>query len=107
MAKNTTRWVCTECDEVVSGWFGKCPSCAAWNTIEQRGEGSVPTDRVVLSTSGGAPVSADVSIDEAPRRNTGVGEVDRVLGGGLVTGSVVLVGGPPGIGKSTLLLQVG
>jgi DNA repair protein RadA/Sms len=107
MAKSTTRWVCTECEAVASGWFGKCPSCAAWNTIEQRTEGAVPTDRVVLSTTGGAPVAADANIEEAPRRNTGIAEVDRVLGGGLVTGSVVLVGGPPGIGKSTLLLQVG
>ncbi|HWB78451.1 MAG TPA: AAA family ATPase, partial [Nannocystaceae bacterium] len=107
MAKPTTRWVCTECETTASGWFGKCPSCGAWNTIEQRSEGATPTDRVVLSSGVAAPVAADASIEEAPRKTTGVGEVDRVLGGGLVAGSVVLVGGPPGIGKSTLLLQVG
>ncbi len=107
MAKATTRWVCTECQATASGWFGKCPSCGAWNSIEQKSDTPTPTDRVALSTEGGAPISADANIEEAPRRDTGVGEVDRVLGGGLVSGSVVLVGGPPGIGKSTLLLQVG
>ncbi len=107
MAKSTTRWVCSECDASLSGWFGKCPTCGAWNTIEERTTSELPSDRVVLSNSATAPVSVEAAVQDAPRRTTGLAEVDRVLGGGLVTGSVVLLGGPPGIGKSTLLLQVG
>jgi DNA repair protein RadA/Sms len=106
MAKATTRWVCSECGAISGGWFGKCPQCGAWNSIEQRDE-NAPSDRVVLSTSAAAPVSATDATDEDARIACGIAEVDRVLGGGLVPGSVVLVGGPPGIGKSTLLLQVG
>ncbi len=106
MAKATTRWVCSECGAISGGWFGKCPQCGAWNSIEQRDD-NAPSDRVVLSTSAAAPVSATDATDEDARIACGIAEVDRVLGGGLVPGSVVLVGGPPGIGKSTLLLQVG
>ncbi len=109
MAKSTARWVCSECGATTGGWYGKCSQCGAWNSIEQRDERPTPTDRVVLTASGTAPVPATstAATEEAPRVACGIGEIDRVLGGGLVPGSVVLVGGPPGIGKSTLLLQVG
>lgn len=106
MAKSTTKWVCSECGATSGGWFGKCPQCGAWNTIEQQDD-SAPRDRVVLSASAASPVSASAHTEEEPRVACGIAEVDRVLGGGLVRGSVVLVGGPPGIGKSTLLLQAG
>jgi DNA repair protein RadA/Sms len=106
MAKTSVRWVCSDCDAVASGWFGKCPACGAWNTIEQRGAAEPRSDRVVLASAGTAPQPADGPIEQCERMRVGIAEVDRVLGGGLVAGSVVLLGGPPGIGKSTLLLQV-
>ncbi len=106
MAKTSVRWVCTECDAVASGWFGKCPACGAWNSIEQRGDEAPRSDRVVLASAGTAPQPADGPVEQCERSRIGIAEVDRVLGGGLVAGSVVLLGGPPGIGKSTLLLQV-
>jgi len=106
MAKSTTKWVCSECSATSGGWYGKCPQCGAWNSIEQHDD-AAPRDRVVLSASASAPVSASAQTEEEPRVACGIAEVDRVLGGGLVPGSVVLVGGPPGIGKSTLLLQAG
>lgn len=106
MAKATTRWVCSECGATTGGWFGKCAQCGAWNTIEQRDE-NAPSDRVVLTAAATAPVPANATTEPAPRLECGIAEVDRVLGGGFVEGSVVLLGGPPGIGKSTLLLQVG
>ena len=106
MAKATARWVCNECSAQSGGWFGKCPQCGAWNSIEQR-DATQPSDRVVLTSVASAPVAANAVTEEAPRVDCQIGEIDRVLGGGLVRGSVVLVGGPPGIGKSTLLLQVG
>lgn len=101
-------WICSACSHVAAKWFGQCPDCREWNTLEEQVERPAVEGRVVLSPRRGEPVPitrAD-EIDEGPRRGSGIGEVDRVLGGGLVPGSVVLLGGPPGIGKSTLLLQV-
>ncbi|MCU1486020.1 MAG: repair protein RadA [Actinomycetia bacterium] len=95
---------CAECGDSSPKWLGRCPSCEAWNTlveeadVEIRPVGLAPTSRPVLM--------ADVDLGEFAHRPTGIGELDRVLGGGLVPGSVTLVGGEPGIGKSTLLLQV-
>lgn len=106
--KPKRRWVCSDCSNVSAQWFGQCPECRAWNTLEEQVERPAVEGRVVLSQRPGEPIPitrAD-EIDDGPRRSCGIGEVDRVLGGGLVPGSVVLVGGPPGIGKSTLLLQV-
>ncbi|MEX1366727.1 MAG: DNA repair protein RadA [Nannocystaceae bacterium] len=111
MAKATkpkTRWVCSACGTATPKWFGQCPDCREWNTLEEQITRPAVEGRVVLSAARGVPIPitrAD-EIDEGPRRSSGIHEVDRVLGGGLVPGSIVLVGGPPGIGKSTLLLQV-
>jgi DNA repair protein RadA/Sms len=99
-----TIYRCAECGGSSPKWLGRCPSCEAWNTlveeadVEVRPVGLGPTSRPVLM--------ADVDLGEFAHRPTGIGELDRVLGGGLVPGSVTLVGGEPGIGKSTLLLQV-
>ncbi len=106
-----SRWVCSACGAAQSGWFGRCPSCSEWNTISEEVAEPEGNDRVVLHRTADktarvvSSTAAQVEVDGAPRRPCGIGEVDRVLGGGLVPGSVVLVGGPPGIGKSTLLLQ--
>ncbi len=108
--KPKSRWVCTACGATTSGWFGKCPSCEGWNTIEEELAATESVDRVVLSPGGktGEVVASTQAAERAeslPRLHSGIAELDRVLGGGLVPGSVTLVGGAPGIGKSTLLLQ--
>jgi DNA repair protein RadA/Sms len=105
MAKSKTVYTCTECGGESPKWTGQCPHCQAWNTLVE----SLP-ERPASRYQGLADPSriatlADVEAQEAPRRSTGVDELDRVLGGGLVRGAVVLLGGDPGIGKSTLLLQ--
>lgn len=103
--KAAQRWVCQACGAVSSGWFGKCPSCEAWNSIELELPPPNPGERPAGSSVVVASTDAQTQVDSQPRRPCGLAEVDRVLGGGLVPGSVVLLGGPPGIGKSTLLLQ--
>ncbi len=106
MAKASSQFVCQECGAVTPRWAGKCESCGAWNSIiEEAVPEAAPKG---VSPKGGrkiAFVGLDGESDKAPRRTTGIAELDRVLGGGLVKGSAVLVGGDPGIGKSTLLLQ--
>jgi len=108
MAKrSSSSWVCTDCGAEHSGWFGKCPSCGAWNTVEERSSETRSDSRVVLGLKNAAQAVAVPDVgEEAPRTSTFIGEVDRVLGGGFVGGSVVLMHGAPGIGKSTLLLQI-
>ncbi|MBQ6830599.1 MAG: DNA repair protein RadA [Clostridia bacterium] len=104
MAKTKTVYVCTECGSQYARWAGKCTACGEWNTI---------VEEVVTPSAGGAtkraaavtPI-ADVSGSEEARYRTGMNELDRVLGGGIVPGGLVLIGGDPGIGKSTLLLQI-
>lgn len=102
-------YVCQQCGASSSKWAGQCPSCAAWNTLVETVAASASTARRKERSSTVAvavePIGA-VSSAEAERLATGIGELDRVLGGGLVPGSIVLFGGDPGIGKSTLLLQV-
>ena len=103
MTRTRVRHRCTECGAQSARWLGRCPECGEWNTLVEEVEA---TDRGVAV--GG--LTAAVPIDRvdplgAARRPTGVAELDRVLGGGLVAGSVTLLGGEPGIGKSTLLLQ--
>jgi DNA repair protein RadA/Sms len=105
-----TRWVCSACKETTRGWFGQCPACKEWNTIEEQVERPSAGERVVLAAPGSSakPIPVTQAQAEARRElrlSTGLGEFDRVLGGGLVPGSLVLLGGAPGIGKSTLLLQ--
>ena len=109
MAKAKTNYTCTECGGISNKWSGQCPSCGKWNTMVE----------TVVDTGGhrfssqpqglvqGAPVLklSEIAAADVPRYPTGIDEFDRVLGGGLVSGGVVLIGGDPGIGKSTLLLQ--
>jgi DNA repair protein RadA/Sms len=106
MAKAKTVYSCTECGGQTPKWQGQCPSCNAWNTlVETIAEAPSASRFASLAQTGGLQKLADVEATEVVRHPTGVAEFDRVLGGGLVPGGVVLIGGDPGIGKSTLLLQ--
>ena len=96
---------CTDCGSAAPRWSGRCPACGEWNTLVEEAEQAGPRPAAPIAAGGGAVRVADVEMTEWRTRSTGVGELDRVLGGGLVPGSVTLVGGEPGIGKSTLLLQ--
>ena len=109
MAKSKTNYTCSGCGGISSKWAGQCPFCSEWNTLHETIVES-STHRYASSPQGitqTAPVRSLSEIDatDVPRFSTGIDEFDRVLGGGLVTGGVVLIGGDPGIGKSTLLLQ--
>jgi DNA repair protein RadA/Sms len=106
MAKVRTVHRCTECGWSSPRWAGRCGGCEAWNTLVEEVEGPRTISAVVLGTGDGPMLIADAGATGDVARASGIGEVDRVLGGGLVPGSVTLVGGEPGIGKSTLLLQV-
>ncbi|MBE5529973.1 DNA repair protein RadA [Laribacter hongkongensis] len=107
MGKSKTVYVCSDCGTQSPKWQGQCPGCGAWNTLVEtvvepvRAGGRFES----LSVTSTVQTLADVEAVEAPRAPTGIDELDRVLGGGLVRGAVVLIGGDPGIGKSTLLLQ--
>src|SRR5215470_15718734 len=102
MARSSPVFVCSECGGETLKWQGQCPHCSAWNSLEQR----------AASRAGKAPAAAPRTLDSGltaaaeARLGSGQEELDRVLGGGIVPGSVTLLGGDPGIGKSTLLLQV-
>lgn len=103
MARAKTAYVCSDCGAHSVKWQGQCPDCDAWNTLARITVAGTSTDR----PGGPEPTSMDAMGDETGKRYaTGFGEFDRVLGGGLVPGSVVLLGGDPGVGKSTLLQQV-
>ena len=109
MVKAKTVYFCTECGNETPKWQGKCPSCGLWNTLQEHVEKPAVTGRpkAAPGTSGNIPKRlSEVDCDHEVRFTTGMGELDRVLGGGAVSGSLVLVGGAPGIGKSTLLLQI-
>lgn len=111
MAKQKTVFVCESCGHETSGWLGKCPACGAWNSfVEMKTTPSKPSgDRAGRWLPETAPSVVDLSSVEAERATyvpTGISELDRVLGGGLVPGSLVLLGGDPGIGKSTLALEI-
>lgn len=111
MAKLRSVYTCTECGAAEPKWQGQCPSCNAWNTlVETVAETSSSTNRYAtkfegLATTGQLQKLSSVQAAEIARIPTGISEFDRVLGGGLVEGGVILIGGDPGIGKSTLLLQ--
>jgi DNA repair protein RadA/Sms len=106
MAKAKTVYTCTECGGQTLKWQGQCPHCTTWNTlVETIAEKAAGSRYQSVADSSKLQKLGDVDAREEPRRPTGIGELDRVLGGGLVTGAVVLLGGDPGIGKSTLLLQ--
>lgn len=109
MAKAKTVFYCTNCGNETPRWQGKCPACGAWNTIEEHIEKPTPTGKAKAAPVGQSrrpQKIGQVTSDGEIRFSTGMGELNRVLGGGAVAGSLVLVGGAPGIGKSTLLLQI-
>lgn len=105
--KQKTRFACTSCGYEAPRWVGQCPACQSWNTLEEKAAESGPGRRRPSATARGARIVAlgDIEGEDILRYRTGIGELDRVLGGGLVPGSLVLVAGDPGVGKSTLLLQ--
>ncbi|MCL4747715.1 MAG: DNA repair protein RadA [Burkholderiaceae bacterium] len=108
MARAKSQYVCSECGGSSPKWLGRCPHCEAWNTLLETVEQDRPEARnrfASLAPMQSVQVLGDVDAGDLARVPTGIAEFDRVLGGGLVDGSVVLIGGDPGIGKSTLLLQ--
>ncbi|MBA2549060.1 MAG: AAA family ATPase, partial [Burkholderiaceae bacterium] len=106
MAKAKTQFVCSECGGASLKWQGQCPHCQAWNSLtEARVEPPGEHRYAALVSTAAVQSLGDVQAREMPRIASGIDEFDRVLGGGFVEGGVVLIGGDPGIGKSTLLLQ--
>ena len=107
--KQKTTYCCSECGYETSNWAGKCPSCGQWNTFREIQLGTAKNGKQAYRSSHEAkkprPLS-ELDTSAEIRFSTGISEFDRVLGGGAVVGSLVLVGGAPGIGKSTLLLQM-
>jgi DNA repair protein RadA/Sms len=110
--KQTTKYVCTNCGAMTTAWAGRCPQCGEWNTLQEEVE---IVSSVAGATRGGAAFSgralqpqavSELVKSDQPRLQTGLADVDTILGGGIVTGSVNLIAGQPGIGKSTLLLQL-
>ncbi len=106
--KNKATYFCTECGNETPKWAGRCPSCGAWNSLVEQPQQrpSKNTTKSVNTTTVKPICITDADVDDEIRFSTGMGELDRVLGGGAVEGSLVLVGGAPGIGKSTLMLQI-
>ena len=110
MAKAKTNYTCSECGGISNKWSGQCPSCGQWNTLVEtiiEGGNNRYSNPMPQGLAQASPIMslADIEAIDVPRFGTGIEEFDRVLGGGLVAGGVVLIGGDPGIGKSTLLLQ--
>ena len=105
--KTKTIFYCTECGNETPKWAGRCPACGAWNSIVEQADKPVKSGRKPASARAVKPVPiTEIGTADEIRFSTGMGELDRVLGGGAVKGSLVLVGGAPGIGKSTLMLQI-
>ena len=108
MARPRSQYVCSECGGATPKWQGQCPQCNAWNTLQEAvvpERGAAKNRYASLAPSADVQLLGAVAAEDLARMPTGIEEFDRVLGGGLVEGSVVLIGGDPGIGKSTLLLQ--
>jgi len=109
MAKDKTTYTCSECGGTSPRWLGKCPHCEAWNTlvegVAEPASGASKNRFAALAPTAALAVLGDIEAADVARTPTGISELDRVLGGGMVEGGVVLIGGDPGIGKSTLLLQ--
>ena len=108
MSKNTNIFVCSQCGYETGKWLGKCPSCGEWNSLTETVRSSAPSASAVSASvmSSQPKKLADIDLSDELRYDTGLSELNRVLGGGIVKGSLVLLGGDPGIGKSTLLLQI-
>ncbi|MBO4637567.1 MAG: DNA repair protein RadA [Clostridiales bacterium] len=116
MAKNKTSFFCSECGNESPRWLGKCPACGSWNTFVESTSVTGKTDKAASPSLTAAALSwttqnetvrlSDAGKEDYERISTGIGEMDTLLGGGIVKGSVTLVGGEPGIGKSTILLQI-
>jgi len=114
--KSKTIYICTQCGHESAKWYGQCPGCNNWNTFSEEAVTEKPKNRAAQAVGAGGTLGltetprhidhVDTGTDAEIRFPSGIGELDRVLGGGIVSGSVVLVGGDPGIGKSTLLLQM-
>ncbi len=103
-----TSYVCSECGHREPKWMGKCPDCGAWDSfVEETVSASPETGRVSapVKTLSAVPLN-EISFKDENRYKTGLNELDRVLGGGIVKGSLILLGGDPGVGKSTILLQI-
>src|SRR3954451_7667085 len=99
MARSTSVFVCSSCAAETPRWMGQCPGCGEWNTLQEQTRGKVAAKAAPSRAS--RPLRlADVKAQTFERLTTGIGELDRILGGGLVPGSLVLIGGSPGIGKS-------
>ena len=106
MAKTRTIFICQECGHQVSKWLGKCPECSSWNSFSEERQLQVSPLKSRPNQTSSSPITIDqVQAVQNNRVTTGIGEFDRVLGGGMVEGSLILIGGEPGIGKSTLTLQ--
>jgi len=111
LPKLKSAYVCNDCGADYNKWQGQCTECHAWNTLSEIRLGSPARGGKTLRSGFAGAVDsavktlADIALDEVPRISTGTGELDLVLGGGLVPGSCVLLGGEPGAGKSTVLLQ--
>ena len=107
MGKSKTIFVCNECGNESSKWLGKCPACNSWNSFfEQKVDNLYGSNKKDKNINNKPKTLNSYVGQDAIRVSTGIGELDRVLGGGLVKGSLVLLGGEPGIGKSTLILQL-
>lgn len=105
MPSAKTVFLCSECGAESRKWVGRCPTCGAWNTMMEEAVEKAPSQAKPMAGGADAMALPDVPMADFGRRTTGITELDRVLGGGVVQGSLVLIGGDPGIGKSTLLLQ--
>jgi len=107
MKKKSTQFVCQECGAVTGKWLGKCPECGNWNSLVEESTVARETGTWTgLSQNQPVVLSAETEVPDAPRVSSGIAEMDRVLGGGIVEGSLVLIGGDPGIGKSTIMMQL-